>query len=77
VLFLGVLAFALAILRRLGRAHRWLGAVAAVTAFACLGRLALEAAGRSRGALESIAPLSFLLLVACLAVLSFRSAERR
>ena len=37
-----------------------------------LARLVMEAAGKDRGALESVAPLSFLLLVAVMAVLSWR-----
>jgi hypothetical protein len=73
VLFVGVLVFAAIVAVRLGRAHPVLGALALVGAMSCLARLVLEAAGKSRGALDSVAPLSFLLLVTAMAVLSFRS----
>jgi hypothetical protein len=37
----------------------------------CLIRLVLEVAGRNRGVLDAIAPLSFVLLIAVMAILSF------
>jgi hypothetical protein len=72
VLFAGVLVFAIVVAVRLGRPHRVLGGLALLVVLSCLARLGMEAAGRGRGALESVAPLSFLLLVAGMAVLSFR-----
>ena len=72
VLFVGILLFALAVAVRLGRRFPVLGVLAAVVALSCLIRLVLEASGRSRGALESIGPLSFIVLVAVMAVLSLR-----
>jgi uncharacterized membrane protein len=72
ILFVGILVFAIAVAVRLGRTLRLLGALAALVALACLVRLILEAMGRSRGALESIGPLAFIVLIATMAVLSFR-----
>ena len=46
--------------------------VANFVALSCLIRLVLEAGGQRRGALESIGPLSFIVLVAVTAVLSLR-----
>lgn len=76
LLFVGVTLFAVTVLLRLGRSPLWLGAVAATVALCCLLRLALEAVGRPRGVLDSLAPLSFLVLVAALAWLSFRGYPR-
>jgi len=79
LLFVGILVFAVAVAVRLGRAVPVLGVLALVVALACLARLILEASGHSRGALESVGPLSFVVLVATMAVLSFRGvlgAER-
>jgi hypothetical protein len=72
VLFVGIVVFAAAIAVRLGRSLPALGVLALVVAVACLTRLGLEAAGVSRGPLDAVAPLSFLALVAVIAVLSFR-----
>jgi hypothetical protein len=72
VLFVGILLFATAVAVRLGRRIPLLGVLAAVVALSCLIRLVLEASGQSRGALESIGPLSFIVLVAVMAVLSLR-----
>jgi hypothetical protein len=71
VLFVAVIVFASAVAWQLGRRHRLLGALAAATVVLCAGRLALEAMGHSRGALESLAPLTFLALVALLAAMTF------
>jgi hypothetical protein len=72
VLFVGILVFAFVVAVRLGRAHPGLGVLAGLAALSSLARLVMEAAGKDRGALESVAPLSFLLLVAVMAVLSWR-----
>ncbi|HKD97161.1 MAG TPA: hypothetical protein VKB69_06095 [Micromonosporaceae bacterium] len=76
LLFVGVALFAVAVVVRLGRTRPWLGAVAAVTAVCCLLRLTLEALGRDRGFLDTLAPISFLVLVAALTVLAFRGYPR-
>jgi hypothetical protein len=76
VLFVGILLFGLAVLLRLGRRLPLLGVLAGVVALSCLARLILEAMGRRRGALESVGPLSFVVLVATMAVLSWRGAFR-
>jgi hypothetical protein len=72
VLFVGILVFATSVTVRLGRRFPLLGVLAAVVALSCLTRLVLEASGRGRGALQSIGPLSFIVLVAVMAVLSLR-----
>ena len=51
--------------------------LAALVCLCCLGRLLLEALGQPRGVLESIGPLSFVILVATLAVLSVLGVLRR
>jgi hypothetical protein len=71
VLFAAVVVFAAVVAWRLGRTHRRLGALAVLTLALCAGRLALEAIGHSRGALESLAPLAFLTLVTLLAAMTF------
>jgi hypothetical protein len=71
ILFVGIVLFAGAIVVRLGRKLPALGVLAALVALSCLARLVLEAAGRSRGLLEAVAPLLFVILVATMAVLSF------
>jgi hypothetical protein len=76
LLFIGVTVFAAAVLLYLGRSPRWLGVVAATVMLLCLLRLALEALGRPRGFLDSLAPLSFLVLIAALTWLSFRGYPR-
>jgi hypothetical protein len=76
LLFVGVTLFAACVLLLLGRSPLWLGAVAATVMLLCLLRLALEALGRPRGVLDALAPLSFLVLVAALAWLSFRGHPR-
>jgi hypothetical protein len=76
-LFVGVTLFAIAVLLvPTRRSPRWLGIVAAAVALCCLLRLVLEALGRPRGVLETLAPLSFLVLVAALAALSFLGFPR-
>jgi hypothetical protein len=77
VLFVGILIFAVAVCVRLGRGHPALGVLGAVVALSCLARLVFEIAGRVGGPLEMVAPLSFLLLVAVLALSSFRGTLRR
>jgi hypothetical protein len=72
ILFVGILVFATAVAVRIGRELRLLGALAVLVALACLVRLIVEAMGRSRGALESVGPLAFVVLIATMAVLSLR-----
>jgi uncharacterized membrane protein len=72
ILFIGIAVFAVAVAVRLGRDLPLLGVVAGLVALACLARLILEAMGSSRGVLESVAPLGFVVLVGVMAVLSFR-----
>jgi hypothetical protein len=57
---------------RLGRRLPALGLLALFVAISCLTRLVLELVGKSRGALDAVGPLSFLLMIAVMAVLSFR-----
>lgn len=71
LLFLAIAAFGVAVAWRLGRRLPVLGVLAAMVSLACLSRLLLEATARPRGSLESIGPLSFVVLVAVMAVLSF------
>jgi hypothetical protein len=77
ILFVGIVLLGAGVAWRLGRRLPALGVLALVVAVACLVRLALEAAGRPRGALESVGPLSFLILVTVMAVLSFIGVLRR
>ncbi len=72
LLFIGIVVFAAAVALRLGRRIPALGVLALVVAVACLARLLLEAAGKSRGPLDAVGPLSFIVLIATMAVLSFR-----
>jgi hypothetical protein len=76
LLFVGIVIFATAVLLRFGRRLPALGLLAALVALSCLARLVLEIAGRHRGPLDAIGPLSFLLLIAVMAVLSFRGIVR-
>jgi hypothetical protein len=71
ILFVGILLFAGAVVLRLGRRLPALGLLALFVAVSCLSRLVLEIAGRNRGVLDAIAPLSFVLLIAVMAILSF------
>jgi hypothetical protein len=72
LLFAGVTIFAATVAVLLWRAPPWLGALAMAVALCCLARLTSEALGRGRGMLDSLAPLSFLLLIAALSWLAFR-----
>jgi len=72
ILFVGIVVFASTVAVRLGRYSPGLGVLALVVAVACLLRLILEAAGKTRGALEAVGPLLFVVLIATMAVLSFR-----
>jgi uncharacterized membrane protein len=72
ILFLGIVVFAAAVAVRLGRRLPALGLLALFVAICCLTRLVLEIAGKSRAALDAVGPLSFLVLIAVMAVLSFR-----
>jgi hypothetical protein len=76
ILFVGIVVFASTIAVRLGRNNPALGVLALIVAVACLLRLILEAAGKSRGALEAVGPLLFVVLIATMAVLSFRGVLR-
>jgi hypothetical protein len=72
LLFVGVTLFAAALLPFLGRPPRWLGVLAGIVAVFCLLRFALELLGRPRGAVDALAPISFLILIVALTWLSFR-----
>jgi hypothetical protein len=76
ILFVGIVVFASTVAVRLGRKNPALGVLALVVAVACLLRLILEATGNSRGALEAAGPLLFVVLIATMAVLSFRGVLR-
>jgi hypothetical protein len=62
ILFVGIVVFA--------------SIVALIVAAACLRRLILEATGKTRGALDAVGPLSFVVLIATMAVLSFHGVLR-
>jgi hypothetical protein len=76
ILFVGIVVFATTVAVRLGRNSPGLGVLASVLAVACLLRLIFEATGKSRGALEAVGPLLFVVLIATMAVLSFRGVLR-
>jgi hypothetical protein len=71
ILFVGILLLAGAVAVRLGRRLPALGWLALLVAVSCLIRLALEIVGMNRGPLDAIGPLSFVLLIAVMAILSF------
>jgi FtsH-binding integral membrane protein len=77
LLFVGVTLFALTVLALRERVPRWVTVLAGAAAACCALRLLLEALGRHRGALDSLAPVSFLVLVAALTALCFRGYQRR
>ena len=70
-LFVGIVLFAGVVAVRLGRRLPALGVLAVLVAVSCSARLALEIAGKTRGPLDAIGPLSFLVLIAVMALLSF------
>lgn len=70
-LFVGIVLFAGAVAVRLGRRLPALGVLAVLVAVSCSARLVLEMAGKARGPLDAIGPLSFLVLIAVMALLSF------
>jgi hypothetical protein len=76
ILSVGIVVFASTVAVRLGRNNPALGILALIVAVACLLRLILEAAGKTRGALEAVGPLLFVVLIATMAVLSFRGVLR-
>jgi hypothetical protein len=76
LLFLGIAVFGLAVVAARRRLPSWLVVLGAVVAATSVLRLALEALGLERGALDSLAPLSFLVLVAGMTWLSFRGSPR-
>jgi hypothetical protein len=79
ILFVGIVLFAVAVAVRLGRRLLLLSVLALVVVISCLTRLGMEIAGTPRGPLDAVGPLSFLLLIAVMGVLSFRGtlgAER-
>jgi hypothetical protein len=76
LLFLGVTLFAASVAVYLGRSPRWLGVLATAVVVLCLLRLTLELVGRPRGALDALAPISFLVLIGALAWLCFRGFPR-
>jgi hypothetical protein len=69
LLFVGIIIFAatIALRPRFGLLARAIGAIVAVL---CGARLVLEATGPARGLVDSLGPISFVLLMACLGVLS-------
>lgn len=71
------MAFGATVAWRLGRPLPGLGLLAAIVSLACLVRLLLELSGRPRAWLESVAPLSFVVLVAVLGVLSLLGILRQ
>jgi hypothetical protein len=71
ILFVGIVLFAGAVAVRLGRRLPALGLLALFVAVSCLIRLGLEIAGNNRRPLDAIGPLSFVLLIAVMAILSF------
>lgn len=71
ILFVGIVIFAGVIVVRLGRELPALGVLAGFVAITCLIRLGLEIAGTGRGPLDAVGPLSFVLLIAVMAILSF------
>jgi hypothetical protein len=71
MLFIGIVIFAGVIAVRLGRKLPALGILAGFVAITCLIRLGLEIADRRRGPMDAIGPLSFVLLIAVMAILSF------
>jgi hypothetical protein len=71
ILFVGIVIFAGAVAVRLGRRLPVLGVLALLVAVSCLGRLVLEITGGKRSPLDAIGPLSFLLLIAVMSILSF------
>jgi hypothetical protein len=71
ILFVGIVLFAGTVAVRLGRKLPALGLLALFVAVSCLIRLGLEIAGNNRGPLDAIGPLSFVLLIAVMAILSF------
>jgi hypothetical protein len=71
ILFVGIVLFAGAVAIRLRRRLPALGLLALFVAVSCLIRLALEIAGNNRGPRDAVGPLSFVLLIAVMAILSF------
>jgi uncharacterized membrane protein len=71
ILFVGIVLFAGAVAVRLGRKLPALGLLALFVAVSCLIRLVLEIVGMNRGPLDAIGPLSFVILIAVMAILSF------
>jgi hypothetical protein len=76
ILFVGIVVFASTVAVRLGRNNPALAVLALIVAITCLLRLILEAAGKTRGALEALGPLLFVVLIATMAVLSYRGVLR-
>jgi hypothetical protein len=77
LLFLGIVVFATSVAWRLGPRLPAVGVLASCVSLACLVRLMLEALARPRGAIESIGPLAFVILVIVMAVLSFLGVLQR
>jgi hypothetical protein len=76
LLFLGIAVFGLAVVAAHRRVPLWVAVLGVVVAATSVLRLALEALGQERGALDALAPLTFLALVAALTWLSFRGSGR-
>jgi hypothetical protein len=71
MLFIGIVIFAGVIAVRLSRKLPALGVLAGFVAITCLIHLGLEIADRRRGPMDAIGPLSFVLLIAVMAIWSF------
>lgn len=76
ILFAGIVLFAGAVAVRLGRGLPALGVLALLVAVSCSARLVLEIAGWNRSPLDAIGPLSFVVLIAVMSVLSFLGVLR-
>jgi hypothetical protein len=76
LLFVGILIFAATVAIRLGPRLRLLGLLAISVAASSLARLVLEVTGRRRGILEAVGPLSFVVLMVAMAILSQSGALR-
>jgi hypothetical protein len=71
ILFVGIVIFAGAVAVRLGRMLPVLGVLALLVAVSCLARVVLEITGRKRSPLDAIGPLSLLVLISVMSILSF------
>jgi hypothetical protein len=77
LLFAGIAIFAVAVAVALRSTLRWLATLAMIVAIGCVARLVLEALGAGTSVLNTLAPVSFLGLVAALSWLCFRGFPGR